>query len=93
MAQLGLGNASAAVDSFRRALYVDPSFGLAAFKLGRAHDTRGDPGAARRAYQQALRTLDPGDERHRAILEKVDVGDVAAACRVRLRSGAGGRSR
>ena len=29
-------------DSFRRALYVDSSFGLAAFQLGRAHDALGD---------------------------------------------------
>jgi len=85
LAQLGLGDAEAAATSFRRALYVDSSFGLAAFKLGRAHDARGDPRAARRAYEQALRTLDPDDDRHRVILDKVDVGDIAAACRARLR--------
>jgi chemotaxis protein methyltransferase WspC len=92
MAELGLGNANSAVDSFRRALYVDPAFGLAAFKLGRAHDTRGDESAARRSYEQALRTLDPADDRHRVVLDKVDIGDIAAACRLRLRSGGGSAS-
>lgn len=86
MAELGLGNANSAVESFRRALYVDPGFGLAAFKLGRAYDTHGDATAARRSYERALRTLDPADSRHHVVLDKVDIGDVAAACRVRLRS-------
>ena len=86
LAELGRGDSAAAVGSLRRALYVDPSFGLAAFKLGRAHDTAGDEAAARRAYAQALRTLDPGDRRHRVVLKQVDVEDVAAACRVRLGS-------
>jgi chemotaxis methyl-accepting protein methylase len=89
MAELGLGNASSAVESFRRALYVDPAFGLAAFKLGRAHDTRGDVSAARRSYERALRTLDPADDRHHVVLDKVDIGDIAAACRMRLQSGEG----
>jgi tetratricopeptide (TPR) repeat protein len=89
MAELGLGNASSAVESFRRALYVDPAFGLAAFKLGRAHDTCGDASAARRSFERALRTLDPADDRHHVVLDKVDIGDIAAACRMRLQSGAG----
>ncbi|HWH96722.1 MAG TPA: CheR family methyltransferase [Baekduia sp.] len=84
LAELGREDAQAAVISFRRALYVDPAFGLAAFKLGRAHDARGDPRAATRAYEQALRTLDCDVDDHRVILEKVDIGDVAAACRARL---------
>jgi chemotaxis protein methyltransferase CheR len=88
LAELGLDEADAAVRSFRRALYVDPSFGLAAFELGRAHDARGEPRAAIRAYEQALRTLDPEDERHRVILDQVDLGDVAAACSARLASSA-----
>ena len=86
LVELGFGASDAAASSFRRAQYVDPSFGLAAFELGRAHDARGDHRAARRAYQQALRTLDPGDDRHRAILDQVDLGDIAAACRERLLS-------
>ena len=84
LVELGGGDAQAATQSLRRALYLDPSFGLAAFELGRAHDAGGDTRAARRAYEQALRTLDPADERHRAILDQVDLGDVAAACSARL---------
>jgi Flp pilus assembly protein TadD len=74
------------VTSFRRALYVEPTFALAAFKLGRANDMLGQEAAARRAYHQALRALDADDSRHEAILGEVDLGDVAAACRVRLRA-------
>lgn len=76
--------ASRAVHSFRRALYVDPAFGLAAFQLGRAYDAAGDPGAARRAYEQALRTLTSAEGRHDRILAQVDLGDIAEACRARL---------
>jgi predicted TPR repeat methyltransferase len=72
------------VASLRRALYVDPSFALAAFKLARAHELRGDRDAAARAYEQALHTLDPEDKRHDAILDQVDVADVAVACGVGL---------
>jgi hypothetical protein len=53
--------------------------------LGRAHDASGDSKAAQRTYEQALRTLDPEDKRHRAILDQVDLSDVAAACMARLR--------
>jgi chemotaxis protein methyltransferase CheR len=84
LAELGQGHARSAEDSFRRALYFDPTFGLAAFQLGRAHDSTGDGKAARRAYEQALRTLDADDERHRLIMDQVDIGDVAGACRRRL---------
>jgi len=75
---------AAAAASLRRALYVDPTFGLAAFTLGRAHEAAGDAVAARRAYEQALRTLDLADERHDHLLQQVDLGDVATACRARL---------
>jgi tetratricopeptide (TPR) repeat protein len=86
LAELGLGDAQAAAGSFRRALYVDPSFGLAAFKLGRAHEACSDHTAAARAYDQALRTLADGDARHAELLGGTDIGDVAAACGIRLRS-------
>lgn len=86
LAQLASQDATAAVTSFRRALYVDPTFALAAFKLGRANDMLGQEIAARRAYQQALRALDADGSRHDAILGQVDVGDVAAACRTRIRA-------
>jgi chemotaxis protein methyltransferase CheR len=73
-----------AVAAFRRALCTDAAFTLAAFALGRGYDALGDGPAARRAYEQALRTLDPEDHRHQAMLQQVDIGDIAAACRARL---------
>ncbi len=84
LVELDRGDLGAAIGSLRRALYLDPTFGLAAFELGRAHDAGDDPPAARRAYAQALRTLDPEDERHRVILDQVVLADVAAACAARL---------
>lgn len=84
LVELDAGEATRAVHSFRRALYVDPGFGLAAFKLGRAFDAAGNPDAARKTYARALRTLAPDDGRHEQILAQVDLGDVAAACRARL---------
>ena len=77
-------DADAAALALRRALYIDPTFALAAFTLGRAHEARGDPRAARRAYEQALRTLDLADERHDHLLEQVDLEDIGGACRARL---------
>ena len=78
------GDAQSAEKALRRALYVDPTFSLAAFTLGRAHEAVGDVPAALRAYEQALRTLDLADERHDHLLQQVDLEDVAAACRARL---------
>ncbi len=88
LAELGAGDTAAAAGSFRRAVYLDSSFGLAAFQLARSYDTLGDSKAAQRTYAQALAALDPGDDRHRAILGQVDLADVADACRARLLSGA-----
>jgi tetratricopeptide (TPR) repeat protein len=85
LAELGVDDPHSAAASLRRALYVDPAFGLAAFQLGRAHERRGDSAAAARAYEQALHTLEPGDGRHDAILDQVDLGDVASACAMRLK--------
>jgi chemotaxis protein methyltransferase CheR len=81
---LEAGEPARAVAALRRALYADPAFALAAFTLGRAYDGVGDAAAARRAFEQALRTLDPDDDRHEPILAQVDIGDIAAACRTRL---------
>ena len=81
---LGAGWPARAAAALRRALYADASFGLAAFTLGRAYAELGDNQAARRAYEQALRTLDPEDDRHRRMLQQVDIGDIAAACRAWL---------
>ncbi|HET7568010.1 MAG TPA: CheR family methyltransferase [Gaiellaceae bacterium] len=85
------GDPTAAAAALRRALYVDPTFGLAAFLLGRAHEAAGDPGSARRAYEQALRTIDLADERHDHLLEQVHLADVADACQARLAALGGGR--
>jgi chemotaxis protein methyltransferase CheR len=81
---LEAGDPARARDALRRALCADPPFGLAAFALGRAYDALGDRAAGRRAYQQALRLLDPGDDSREALLQQIDMGDIAAACRARL---------
>jgi chemotaxis protein methyltransferase CheR len=81
---LEAGRPAEAAAALRRALFADPSFGLAAFTLGRAYDELGDTLAARRSYQLALRTLDPADDRHRQMLQQVSIADIAAACRMRL---------
>jgi len=80
------GEPAAAAVALRRALCSDARFALAAFTLGRAFDELGDTPAARRAYEQALRTLDPEDDRHERILQQIDPGDIATACRARLRT-------
>jgi len=87
LVSLEAGRPGDAVAALRRALCADTSFGLAAFTLGRAYDVLGDTGAARRCYEMALRTLDPLDDRHGPMLEQVDIGDVAGACRARLAGG------
>jgi tetratricopeptide (TPR) repeat protein len=84
LSELATGDPAAATGSLRRALYIDPTFALAAFQLGRAHDLCGQAPAAMRAYRRALRTLDPDDDRHAHLLERVNAGDIAAACRTRL---------
>jgi Tfp pilus assembly protein PilF len=85
LAQLERGDPVAARGSLRRALAVDAGFGLAYFMLGSAHDALGERTAARRAYEQALRTLQP-DERHQQLLGQIDLHHVTAAARERLRS-------
>jgi tetratricopeptide (TPR) repeat protein len=84
LSELAAGDPASARGSLRRALYIDPTFALAAFQLGRAHDLCGQAPAAMRAYRRALRTLDPDDERYPDLLERVSAGDIAAACRTRL---------
>jgi tetratricopeptide (TPR) repeat protein len=81
---LEAGEPAKARDALRQALVADPAFCIAAFTLGRAYDALGDGTAARRAYLQALRTLDPADRRHESLLQQVDLADIAAACRARL---------
>jgi tetratricopeptide (TPR) repeat protein len=84
LVQLDAGDARAAVASLRGALYIFPTFGPAAFKLGRAYEALGDRVAARRAYEQALRALERGGDRHELILDQVDPDDIAAACQARI---------
>jgi chemotaxis protein methyltransferase CheR len=83
LAELERDEPAAAVTSLRRALYAEPGFGLAAFKLGGAHEALGDVQSAVRAYRQALRALEP-HERHERSLDQIDLADVAAAAQARL---------
>jgi hypothetical protein len=55
----------------------------AAARLLAARPVPGRP-AARRAYLQAPRLLDPDDRRHESLLQQVNLADIAAACRARL---------
>jgi chemotaxis protein methyltransferase CheR len=86
LAELACEHPRAAVASLRRALYVDPTFALAAFKLARAHDALGETEPARRAYERTLRTLDREVEERRALIDRLDLGDLAVACHARLRA-------
>ncbi len=84
MVWLEAGRPARSAAALRRALCADAAFALAAFTLGRACDALDDEPAARRAYEQALRTFDPDDDRHERMLQQIDISDVAAACRARL---------
>jgi len=84
VSELANGNPELAVESLRRALYVEPWFALAAFQLARAHDLQADEKAARRLYAHTLRALADDEDRSRLLLEQGDVGEIAAACRARL---------
>jgi predicted Zn-dependent protease len=85
MVMLEAGEPAQAAAALRRALYIDPSYALAAFTLGRAYDVLGDEPAALRAYAQALRSINPSDQRHEPLLQQIDLADIAAACRARLK--------
>jgi chemotaxis methyl-accepting protein methylase len=83
--ELGSGQAAAATETLAQALSMDPSFGLAAFQLARAHEACGNRRAARREYVRALRLLERhGAGRHERLLAQLDVADVVAACQARL---------
>jgi chemotaxis protein methyltransferase CheR len=84
LSELAIDDPVAAVGSLRRALYVDPTFALAAFQLARAHELRGDLRAARRAYARTLQVLGQGEEQRSRLLEPADRDDIASACRARL---------
>jgi chemotaxis methyl-accepting protein methylase len=84
IAQLAADDADAAVISLRRALYADPNFSAAAFKLARAHDALGEVEAAAGAYRRTLRALDSPDTGTLAVLHPTDRGDLVVACHTRL---------
>ena len=84
LVMLEAGEPVRAAAALRSALYADEAFALAAFTLGRAYDVLGDTSGARRAYEQALRTLNPEDHRHDLMLQQVGLDDIAAACRAWL---------
>jgi chemotaxis methyl-accepting protein methylase len=91
VAEFAREDARAAVEPLRRALYIDPNFSLAAFKLACAHDALGELGPARRAYERTLRTLDHGAPEQAARSDQLDLLDMAAACHTRLQTLAGQR--
>jgi chemotaxis protein methyltransferase CheR len=91
LAELESGDAAAAVSSLRRVLYLDPGFELAAFALGRAHERAGEPDAARRRYQQALRMLGVRPAPGERLAGPIDAATVIDACEARLAALSGGR--
>jgi chemotaxis protein methyltransferase CheR len=91
LAELESGDAAAAVSSLRRVLYLDPEFELAAFALGRAHERAGEPDAARRRYEQALRMLGVRPAPSERLAGPIDTATVIDACEARLAALAGGR--
>jgi len=78
------GTPAAAVSSLRRVLYLDPDFELAAFALGRAHERAGEPDAARRRYEQALRLLAARAVPTERLTGPIDAATVINACEARL---------
>lgn len=85
VAELARGDARAALEPLRRALYIDPNFALAAFKLACAHDARGEAEPARRAYERTLRTLDHNAAGRTARSSNhSDLLEIAGACHRRI---------
>jgi chemotaxis protein methyltransferase CheR len=86
VAELARQDARAALEPLRRALYIDPNFSLAAFKLACAHDALGELGPARRTYERTQRTLDHCATEQRTRSDQLDLLDIAAACHTRLKA-------
>ena len=84
VAEFAREDARAAVEPLRRALFINPNFGLAAFKLACAHDALGELGSARRAYERTLRILDHCAAEQTARSDQLDLFDMTAACHTRL---------
>jgi chemotaxis protein methyltransferase CheR len=91
VAEFAREDARAAVEPLRRALFIDPNFGLAAFKLACAHDALGELESARRAYERTLRVLDHCAAEQTARSNQLDLLDMAAACHTRLKELSGQR--
>jgi chemotaxis protein methyltransferase CheR len=91
VAEFAREDARAAVEPLRRALFIDPNFGLAAFKLACAHDALGELGSARRAYERTMRILDHCAAEQTARSDQLDLLDMAAACHTRLQELSGQR--
>jgi chemotaxis methyl-accepting protein methylase len=91
VAEFAREDARAAVEPLRRALFIDPNFGPAAFKLACAHDALGELGSARRAYERTLRILDHCAAEQTARSDQFDLLDMAAACNTRLQELSGQR--
>ncbi|HEV7943341.1 MAG TPA: CheR family methyltransferase [Solirubrobacteraceae bacterium] len=85
VAELARANARAALEPLRRALYIDPNFAPAAFKLACAHDALGEVLSARRAYERTLRTLDHCATEQTAHSNQSDLLNITGACHARLR--------
>jgi hypothetical protein len=66
------------------AVYLDPAFARAAFELGRVHASLGDSQAARRAFRQALKTLEDAEVDDHVLLGELDATGMASACRTNL---------
>jgi Tfp pilus assembly protein PilF len=90
VAELAREDPRAALEPLRRALYIDPNFSLAAFKLACAHDALDELGPARRTYERTQRTLDHCAAEQRTRSEDLDLLDIASACHIRLKALAGG---
>jgi chemotaxis protein methyltransferase CheR len=86
VAELARNDARAALEPLRRALYIDPNFGPAAFNLACAHDVLGEIEPARRAYERTLRILDHCAAEQTARSDQSDLLDMARACHARLRA-------
>jgi chemotaxis protein methyltransferase CheR len=91
VAEFAREDVRAAVEPLRRALFINPNFGLAAFKLACAHDALGELGSARRAYERTLRILDHCGAEQTARSDQLDLLDMAAACHTRLQGLSGQR--
>jgi tetratricopeptide (TPR) repeat protein len=86
VAELARNDARAALEPLRRALYIDPNFSLAVFKLACAHDALGERGPARRAYERTQRTLDHCATEQTRQADQLDLLDIASACHTRLKA-------